>query len=63
MPMLLILSSKSLLLSYSYPLIISCELVLAMLVSPPNLKVVATINGVMVNTFSGILLTCYSSLP
>ena len=34
-----------------------------MLVSPPNLKVVAADIGVVVGAFSGILLTYYSSLP
>ena len=69
MPMPLIFSSKSLLLSYrqltisySCPYVISYKLVLAILVSPPNLKVIATANSVVVNTFSSILLTYRSSL-
>ena len=66
----LILSSNNLILSYrwstisyNYPLIIIYKLVLAILVSPPNLKVVTTINGVIVNAFGSILLTYRSSLP
>ena len=69
MPMPLIPSSNSLLLSYkwstisySYSYVIGCKLLSAMLVSPPNLKVVAAVNSVVVNTFSGILLTYRSSL-
>jgi len=53
--MLLILSLSALLFSYSYLVIISCELVSYMLVSPPNLKVVAAVNGVIISAFSGIL--------
>jgi len=33
----------------------SCESVSLILVSPPNPKVVATVNGVVTGTFSGIL--------
>ena len=33
----------------------------AILVSPPDLKVVAAVISVMVNVFSGMLLTCRSS--
>ena len=39
------------------------ELVSAILVSPPNPKVIAAVNGVVVATFSGMLLTYRSSLP
>ena len=38
------------------------KLVLAILVSPPNPKVVTTVNSVVVGAFGGILLTYYSSL-
>ena len=60
--MLLILSSSILVLSYrwstisySCPRVIIYKLVSAILVSPPNLKVIAAVNSVVVNAFSGIL--------
>ena len=69
MPMPLILSSNSLLLSYrwltisySCPLIIGYKSVSAILVSPPDLKVVAAVDSVIVDAFGGILLTRYSFL-
>ena len=52
---ILVLSYKWLAISYSYPCVIICKLVLAMLVSPPNLKVIAAINSVVVKAFGGIL--------
>ena len=59
---ILVLSYKRLTISYSYPYIIIYESVLAILVSPPNPKVVALNVGVIVAAFSGILLTYCSSL-
>jgi len=42
--------------SYSYLTVIGCyKLVSTILVSLPNLKVVATVNGVMASAFGGIL--------
>ena len=60
---ILLLSYKWLIISYSCPYITAYKLVLAILVSPPNLKVVATVNGVVVGAFGSILLTYCSSLP
>ena len=60
---ILLLSYKRLTISYSYPRVTAYKLVLAILVSPPNLKVIATINSVVVSAFSGILLTYCSFLP
>ena len=59
---ILVLSYKWLTISYSYPYIIIYKLVLAILVSPPNPKVIATNISVVVAAFSSILLTYYSSL-
>ena len=59
---ILVLSYKHLTISYSYPRVIICESVLAILVSPPNPKVVALNISVVVAAFSGILLTYRSSL-
>ena len=59
---ILLLSYKRLTISYNYPLITIYKLVLAILISPLVLKVVAAVNSVVVNAFSGILLTYYSSL-
>ena len=52
---ILVLSYKWLTISYSCPRIIIYELVSAMLVSPPNPKVVALNVSVVVAAFSGIL--------
>ena len=52
---ILLLSYKRLTISYNYPRITIYKSVLAILVSPPNPKVVAAVNGVIVGTFSGIL--------
>ena len=54
-----LLSYKWLTISYSYPLIMTYKSVLAMLVSPPNPKVVAAVNSVVVSTFGGILFNFY----
>jgi hypothetical protein len=69
MPIPLILSSNILLLSYrrlpisySCPRITTYKSVLAMLVSPPNPKVVAANISVIVAAFSSILLTYCSPL-
>ena len=59
---ILVLSYKWLTISYNYSRVIICKLVLAILVSPPNLKVVTTNISVVVAAFSGILLTYCSSL-
>ena len=59
---ILLLSYKKLTISYNWPRVTTYKLVLAMLVFPPNLKVIAAVNSVVVSAFSGILLTCYSSL-
>ena len=59
---ILVLSYKWLTISYNYPRVIIYKLVLAILVSPPDPKVIAAVNSVIVNAFSGILLTYYSSL-
>ena len=62
MLILLILSSNTLLLSYKWstisyscPRVIICESVSAILVSPPNPKVVAAVVSVVVGAFGGIL--------
>jgi hypothetical protein len=62
MPMLLslslsivLLSINQLTISYNYPLITSYELVSSILVSLPNLKVVAAVNSVVTSAFSGML--------
>ena len=59
---ILLLSYKQSTISYNYPRVTTYKLVLAMLVSPPNLKVIAAVNSVVVSAFSGMLLTCYSFL-
>ena len=59
---ILVLSYKQLTISYSCPYVIIYESVLAILVSPPNLKVIAPDISVVVAAFSGILLTYCSSL-
>ena len=51
----LLLSYKWSTTSYSCPRIIICESVSAILVSPPKPKVVATVDGVVVAAFGGIL--------
>ena len=60
---ILVLSYKQLTISYSYPRVIIYKSVLAILVSPPNLKVVAADISIIVAAFGGILLTYYSPLP
>ena len=52
---ILVLSYKWLTISYSCPRVIIYKSVLAILVSPPNPKVVAAINSVVVDAFGGIL--------
>ena len=59
---ILVLSYKQLTISYSYPRIIIYKLVSAILVSPPNPKVIALNISVVVAAFSGMLLTYRSSL-
>jgi len=50
-----LLSINWLTITYNCPTITSCELVSAILVSLPNPKVVAAVNGVVMAAFSGIL--------
>ena len=52
---ILVLSYRGLTISYSCPYIIIYELVSAILVSPPDLKVVTAVNSVVVAAFSSIL--------
>ena len=59
---ILVLSYKRLTISYSYPRVIIYESVSAMLVSPPNPKVIALNISVVVAAFGSILLTYHSSL-
>jgi hypothetical protein len=42
--------------------IASCELVSTILLSLPNLNVVATVKGIITSAFGSIILTYYSSL-
>ena len=56
------MSYKWLTISYNYPRVTIYKLVLAILVSPPNLKVVTAVNSVVVGAFGGILLAYRSSL-
>ena len=56
------LSYRRLTISYNCPRVTTYKLVLAILVSPPALKVIAAVISVVVNAFSGILLTYRSSL-
>ena len=58
---ILLLSYKQLTIFYKYSLITTYKLVLAILISPLILKVVTAVNSVIVNAFSGILLTYYYS--
>ena len=51
----MLLSYRWSIISYSYPLITSYELALDIIVSPPNLKVVAAVDGVVTSAFGGIL--------
>ena len=59
---ILLLSYKWLTISYNYPRVTTYKLVSAILVSPPDSKVVTAVNSVIVGAFSSILLTYRSSL-
>ena len=59
---ILLLSYKWLTISYNCPYITTYKLVSAILVSPPNPKVVAFNISVIVAAFGGMLLTYCSSL-
>jgi len=52
---IILLSINRLTISYNYPLITSYKSISSILVSPPNLKVVTTVNGVITSAFSSIL--------
>jgi len=52
---IVLLSINRLTISYNYPLITSYKSVSSILVSLPNLKVIAAVNGVVTSAFSGIL--------
>jgi hypothetical protein len=52
---IVLLSINQLTISYNYPLVTSYKLLLLILVSPPNLKVVAAVNGVVTGAFSSML--------
>jgi len=52
---IILLSINRLTISYNCPLVTSCELVSSILVSLPNLEVVAAVNSVVIGAFGGIL--------
>jgi len=52
---IMLLSINRLTISYNYPLITNYKLVFAILVSLPNPKVIAAVNGVITTTFSSML--------
>jgi hypothetical protein len=52
---IVLLSVNRLTISYNCPLITSYKLVSSILVSPPNPKVVAAVNGLAASAFSSIL--------
>ena len=52
---ILLLSYRRLTISYSCPYVTTYESISAMLVSPPNPKVIAAVNSVIVAAFGGIL--------
>ena len=52
---ILLLSYKRLTISYNWPRVTTCELVSAILVSPPKPKVVTAVNSVVTSALGGIL--------